>query len=252
MVSLRRLGDMIEDEENPDEEIFRYGKNVIAVHWAVIIAFFILAWTGILLMRDWFLLQFNIFGGDLWFNTFDLAVEIHVASGVTICIIGLIHIMMHIKQKDKPMLPQNVASEFKATFDTAMWVTFISRQREGRSSDKYQANQRMSYLAIFYTLGLSTVTSVFIFTFGEAGSAVHVVSGALVGLLAAFRMLYLIRTWDRIALRSILSTGTMPLWYIEKHHYNWYLQLTGRDQEKAGVEPKEPEPDTPSTPVPTD
>jgi len=238
---------MLEEEENPDEEIFRYGRKVIAVHWGVIIVFFTLAWTGILLMRDWFLVTFNIFGGDLWFPTFDGAVEMHVASGVTIGILGLIHVMLHIKQKDKPMLPKNVASEFKATFETAMWVTFISRQKEGGSSDKYQANQRMSYLAIFYTLSLSTFTAVFIYTFGETGSAVHVVAGTLVGLLAAFRVLYLIRTWDGVAMRCILSTGTMPLWYIKEHHYNWYLKLKGVDPDEPAEDPKAPEPDIPKT-----
>ena len=243
---------MMEEEENPDEEIIRYGRKVIAVHWAVIIVFFVLAWTGLLLMRDWFLVTFNIFGGDLLFKTFDGTVELHVASGVTICIIGLIHVMLHIKQKDKPIMVKNVALEFKATFETAMWVTFISRQKEGHSSEKYQDNQRMSYLAIFYTLALSTVSAVFIFTFGEAGSAVHVVAGTLVGLLAGFRMVYLIRSWDGVAMRCILSTGTMPLWYIKEHHYKWYLQLKGEDQKTPEPEPEAPEPDTPSAAVPTD
>ena len=243
---------LMEEEENPDEEIFRYGRKVIVVHWAVIIAFFSLALTGILLMRDWFLVTFNIFGGDLWFPTFDGAVGLHVASGVTICVLGLVHIMLHFRQKEKPMLPRNVASEFKATFETAMWVTFISRQKQGGSSDKYQENQRMSYMAIFYTLSLSVVSAVFIYTFGETGSAVHVVSGTLVGLLAAFRILYLIRTWDRIALRCILSTGTMPLWYIEENHYNWYLQLKGMKVDTFESGPETPEPETPKAAATSD
>jgi cytochrome b subunit of formate dehydrogenase len=243
---------MLEDEENPDEEIFRYGRKVIAVHWAVVIAFFPLAWTGILLMRDWFLVTFNIFGGDLWFPTFDMAREIHVASGVSIAILGLIHILLHIKQKEKHILPKNVSKEFKATLDTALWVSFISRHREGRSSDKYQANQRMSYIAIFYTLALSTVTAVFIYAFGETGSAVHVVAGTLVGFLAAFRIMYLIRTWDRVAMRAIMTTGTMPLWYIKKHHFNWYQQLRGLEPETPESEPEAPEPDTPGSAAPAD
>ncbi len=241
-----------DEDENPDEEIFRYGRKVIAVHWAVIIAFFILAWTGILLMRDWFMRTFNIFGGDLWFETFDGAVELHVASGITICVLGLIHVMLHIKQKDKPILPKNVASEFRATFETAMWVTFISRNRESGTSDKYKANQRMSYLAIFYTLGLSAISAIFISLFGETGSAVHVVAGTLVGLLAAFRIFYLLRTWDRIAFRSILSTGSMPLWYIKENHYNWYLKLKGISPDGGDEKPEEPEPEAPRASAATD
>jgi cytochrome b561 len=220
---------MVAEFEDPDEEIFRYGRKVIGLHWAVIIAFFGLALSGILLMRDWFLRTFNIFGGDLWFPTFDGAMELHVISGIAILILGLVHIILHLKQKDKPILPKNVASEFQATFEAAMWATWISRQKDRGSSDKWKADQRLTYLATFYTLGLSAITAVFIFTIGEAGSAVHVVSGTLVALLSAFRILYLIRTWDGIALKCILSTGTMPLWYIEKYHYNWYLQLKGAD-----------------------
>ncbi|UCC93407.1 MAG: cytochrome b/b6 domain-containing protein [Thermoplasmata archaeon] len=232
-----------DEDEDPDQEIFRYGRKVIAVHWAVVIAFFVLIWTGILLMRDWFLVTFNIFGGDLWFETFDGAMELHIASGVTICLLGLIHILLHVRQEEKPILPKNVASDFKATFETAMWVTFISRNRESGSSDKYMANQRMSYLAIFYTLSLSAISATFIGIFGATGSAVHVVAGTLVGLLAAFRILYLLRTRERLVWRSILSTGTMPLWYIKENYYNWYLELKGIDPEEITEGPKEAEPE---------
>jgi cytochrome b561 len=232
----------MEEEENPDEEIVRYGKNVIAMHWAVVLVFIPLAATGALLARDWFLETFNIFGGDLLIGTPDSALAVHVGSGIALAILGIVHIMMHMRQKEKAMLPKVVTEEFKETLNTLMYVTFISRQKEGRSSLKYKANQRMSYLATFYTLALAAVTAVFIGTIGEAGSAVHVVAGALVAFLALFRILYLIREWDPIATKCIFKTGTMPLWYVKENHYLWYVQLKG-DPEAPAEEPEAPKPE---------
>lgn len=232
----------MEEDENPDEEIVRYGTKVIAMHWAVVFVFIPLAATGALLARDWFLETFNIFGGDLLIGTPDSALAVHVGSGIALAILGIVHIMMHFRQKEKHMLPKNVTEEFKETLDTAMYVTFISRQKEGRSSDKFKANQRMSYLATYYTLALAAVTAVFIGTIGEAGSAVHVVAGALVAFLAIFRILYLIREWDPITMKCIFKTGKMPLWYIKEHHYLWYIQLKG-DPDAPTEEPEAPKTD---------
>ena len=86
---------------------------------------------------------------------------------------------------------------------------------------------------------LAAVTAVFIGTIGEAGSAVHVVAGALVAFLAIFRILYLIREWDPIATKCIFKTGTMPLWYVKEHHYLWYVQLKG-DPDAPDEEPEAP------------
>jgi len=226
--------------ENPDEEIRRYGPKVIIIHWAVIAFFIPLAITGLLLARDWFFVTFSIFGGDLWVETFEGAIQLHVASGVILAVLGLVHVLIHLKQEEKPILPRNIAHEFKATFETAMWATFISRQKEGGSAEKYMASQRMSYVATYYTLGLSAFTAIFIFTLGETGSAVHVVAGALVAFLAAFRIMFLLRQWDGIAIKCIMWTGTMPLWYVKENHYLWYLKLKGIDESTA-IKPKEPE-----------
>lgn len=231
-----------EEEENPDEEIVRYSTKVIAMHWAVVLVFIPLAITGALLARDWFLETFNIFGGDLLIPTPDGTLGAHVVFGASLAVLGIVHILMHVRQKDKPMLPKNVSEEFKDTMDTAMYALFISRQKEGRSSFKYKANQRMSYLATFYTLTLAAVTAVFIGTLGESGSAIHVVAGALVAFLAIFRILYLIREWDPISMRSIFKTGKMPLWYIKEHHYRWYIQLKG-DPDARTEEPEVPKTD---------
>lgn len=232
--------------ENPDEEIFRYGRKVIMVHWAVVAFFIPLGVTGLLMLRDWFFETFSIFGGDLWVDTFEGAVELHVVSGVAIVSIGLVHILMHLKQKEKPILPRDVGAEFKATFETALWATFISRQKEGGSSEKYMRSQRMSYMATIYTLALSALTAIFIITLGETGTAVHVVAGLLVTFLAVFRILYLIRQWDWISIRCIMWTGTMPLWYVKERHYLWYLQLKGLSKADE-PEPSEQKGGTPAT-----
>jgi len=98
----------------------------------------------------------------------------------------------------------------------------------------------MSYVATYYTLGLSAFTAIFIYTLGDTGSAVHAVAGALVAFLAVFRILFLLRSWDSVSMKCIMWTGTMPLWYVKENHYLWYLKLKGIDESTA-IKPKEPE-----------
>jgi cytochrome b subunit of formate dehydrogenase len=219
---------MTEDEEEDlDEEVVRYGPKVIIMHWAVVIVFIPLAVTGLMLLRDWFRESFAIHGGDLLIPTIEGATTVHVLSGLTIAVLGAIHIILHLRQKEKPMLPKNVFDEIKASLQTVFYVTYISRNIEVGSAGKYKANQRMSYIATFYILSLSALTSIFIYSssVGEAGSAMHVVAGVLMALLVTYRSLYLIRNWDWIAIRCIFWTGRMPMWYIKEQHYRWYVQL---------------------------
>jgi cytochrome b subunit of formate dehydrogenase len=231
--------DEVDLEEDLDEDIFRYGPKVIVMHWAVVITFMPLAFTGALLLRDWVLRAFNIFGGDLLLDTFEGALEVHVISALVLVVLGIVHVAIHLFQIEKSILPKDVLKEFRATLQTVLYATFISRRGWVGSSSKYKANQRMSYLATFYTLALCAVTSLFIITVGEAGSAMHAVAGVLVGLLAFYRILYLTREWDGVAIRCIFWKGTMPLWYIKENHRFWYERLKA-DSAPPAVEAKEP------------
>jgi cytochrome b subunit of formate dehydrogenase len=238
-----------DEDESLDEMIVRYDTKIIVLHWLVIIFFIPLAYSGLLMLRDWFLRTFNIFGGDLLLDSFDGMVEVHVYSGLALITLGLIHVLVHLRQKEKHILPEDVAAEFKASLETLMYVTLVSRQKETGSASKYKANQRMAYLATMYTIALSALTAVFIFRLHETGSALHVVAGSLVGLLSIYRILYLVREWDGISLKCILWSGKMPMWYIKEEHYNWYLELTGAKEVLPEVE-AEVEP--PKIPAPSD
>ena len=209
-------------------EIRRYGYRVIVIHWLFIILLIPVIITSLFLLRDWFFHEFHIMG-DLIVPTFYMAEEIHKLLGMLIFLLGLIHILAHIFQKTKPMLPVDSKKDFKATIHTILYIFHLTRKEERGSAGKYRGNQRIAYIATVYTFILVAITVLFVQLglFGETGVVFHITAGILVGLLAGYRILYLLRTHDSVAVRCILGTGTMPEWYVKKNHLLWYREIKG-------------------------
>ena len=231
----------MKEYEEPTEEIRRYGTGVIATHWVVILLFIPLAITSLLLLRDWAFEEFNIIGGEEIVPTFEGAFPIHGLLGSLLLIVGLVHIMIHVRQAEKPILPTDLSKEFRATIRSLLWILFLSPLEERGASEKYKANQRMTYVATIYTVALAGLTGFLsaLGVFGRLGPVVHIVAGILVLLLSSFRMLYLIRKYDKVAIKCILLTGRMPVWYVKENHPLWYDKISAEAATVDDVESKE-------------
>jgi hypothetical protein len=177
--------------------------------------------------------------------------------GLLLLVLGLVHVLLHIGQEEKPILPRDLGEDFRATVHTIRYVVFLSNWDEKGSAHKYKGNQRMSYIATFYTIALAGITGAFVHlgTLGELGVVLHVVSGILVLSLSAYRIAYLLRKREWIAWRSILVSGKMPEWFVMRNHPKWYEELfpsqgSAEKGENGGPGSEEPEPEAPSTEEP--
>ncbi|UCE73741.1 MAG: cytochrome b/b6 domain-containing protein [Methanomassiliicoccales archaeon] len=235
-------------------EIKRYGKIVIFEHWLGILIIFILMITGLFLVRDWFISEFQIYGAENYIPTPSFARSFHLFAAFGILVLGAIHLMAHGGQKEKPILPKNSMVELKAGLYSLMYLIFLTKKQERGSGEKYLKSQRIIYAFTIYVLGLAAITG-FLYKsnlLGEQMLIAHIIAGVLVLLVGIHRSALIIRKRDKIALRSILVTGTMPEWYIKKNHRAWYDALKGRGVTehkepkgpKGGIkEPKKKEPE---------
>ncbi len=212
-------------------EIRRYGKIVVLEHWLAILIIFTLIITGLFLVRDWFVHEFHIHGAENYVPTPDFANSIHLYAALGILVVGAIHLIAHGGQKEKPILPNNSMNELKAAMYSLMYLVFLTKKQERGSGEKYLKSQRIIYAFTIYVLGLAAITG-FLYSMdllGEQMQIAHVIAGVLVILIAVHRMALIIRKRDKMALRSVLATGTMPEWYVKKNHKVWYEEMMGKE-----------------------
>lgn len=220
---------MTPDNKGGGAEMERYGAEVIGVHWLFIIFLMPMLYTGLLLWRDWFTHEFHIYGIDYLFPSFEGMERIHLYTGLAVLTVGAAHLLAHWGQKEKPILPKNVGVDVAASVQAIFYIFHLSPKPERGAGEKWKRNQRMTYIALIYVLALCGLTAIPLLLdwVNEMTELMHILAGLLLVFLSGYRILYLIRTHDRVAIRSIMSTGTMPEWYVKKHHFLWYRQAKG-------------------------
>ena len=211
-------------------EVRRYGGAVIGVHWAFMLTFLPLLFTGTLLMRDWFNVQFKVYGVHELLPTPAGTLQLHIWLGLAVLVIGAVHIALHINQREKHIIPRDVGKDLAGALHNILYMLHLSRIEERGAHEKYRGEQRMTYVALLYTVSLAAITAGMAYAPGMRDLAIvmHVIAGVLLLWLALYRVLGLVRKHDGVALRSILWKGTMPEWYVKKNHILWWRQLGGR------------------------
>lgn len=210
-------------------ELRRYGPEVIGVHWVYQILIWPLIITGWVQLRDWFLETFKIYKAFKLIPSYEWIPDVHLFAGTALLVVGLVHILIHARQAEKPMLPKDAGRDLKASMHNILHIFRLARWQERGASDKYKGNQRMTYVATLYCLSLSGLTAGFVLLGlgGETGNVLHIIAGVLFLFLSAYRILTLLKKRDRVVTRSILATGTVPEWYAKKNHYLWYRRTRG-------------------------
>ncbi len=228
-----------------DSEIKRYGKIVVLEHWLAMLIILALSITGIFLARDWFVHEFHIHGAENFVPTPEYTLTIHKYAAFGILIVGAIHLAVHAGQKEKPVLPKRTFNELKAALYSLMFLVFLTKKQERGSGEKYLKSQRIIYAFTIYVLGLAAITG-FLYLAGILNERMlisHIISGVLVLLIVVHRVALVVRKHDKVALKSVLASGTMPEWYVKKNHKAWYETLVGRGVSDF-AEPTEHKPQT--------
>jgi cytochrome b subunit of formate dehydrogenase len=214
-----------------DSEIRRYGKMVVFEHWLMIILVLSLSFTGLLLIRDWFIHEFHIYGAEMYIPTPSFTLTLHGYVAFGLLILGAIHLIVHVGQREKHILPKHSSVELRHAIYSLMYLVFLTRKQERGSGEKYLRSQRIIYAFTIYVLGLGAITGFLNYTgvLGEPMHIAHITAGVLVILVVVHRIALIIRKRDKVALRSVLKTGTMPEWYVKKNHRAWYEDMVGSD-----------------------
>ncbi|MCK5397358.1 MAG: hypothetical protein KAJ33_03830 [Thermoplasmata archaeon] len=213
-----------------EQNIKRYGYEVILVHWLFIALLGLNLALSYFLFRDWGYHEFHIHGALILIPTPVWTAELHAYSGLGIFIVGLVHAFMHISQRERPLLSKDTNIEFKAMVHSFLYMVFMASREEAGSAGKYRDNQRMFYLCTIYTIGLMGITILIMLTgyLGELGLLMHIIAGLLLVFLVAMKFAYLIRKRDFVAIKCIMMTGKMPEWYVKKFHFRWYRNIQDR------------------------
>ncbi len=242
-----------EFEREAGREFTRYDGKVIYMHWAVMVVFILLIVTALLLLRDWFWETFKILGTEPIIPTPEGFDVLHLVLAALLLVLGLVHVLLHIGQEEKPILPTDVEADFQRSVHALRYVLFLSTWDEKGGAHKYQGHQRMTYVITFYTIALAALTGLIANSglWEDVGTFLHVVAGIMVMLIFIYRLIYVFRKRDWIAWRSIFRTGTMPVWYVKNAHPKWYEQLVPVPEpaKEEDEEPPEEVPPAESEPV---
>jgi cytochrome b subunit of formate dehydrogenase len=223
------------------KEIKRYSKVVVMEHWLMMIFLVPLAITGLFLARDWFIHEFHIQGAENIIPTPSLTLDFHLYAAIGLLVVGAIHLVVHAGQKEKPMLPKNTMVELKSALYSLMYLVFLTKKQERGSGAKYKKSQRIIYSFTIYVLGLGAITGFLLWAeiLKEQMLVAHIIAGTLVLLVGLHKIALMIRRHDKVAIRCVGFTGTMPEWYVKKNHRIWYEKIVGKSISDS-EEPKKP------------
>ncbi|MCK5560824.1 MAG: hypothetical protein KAJ51_09540, partial [Thermoplasmata archaeon] len=121
-------------------------------------------------------------------------------------------------------------------------IGFAKREAQ-TGGERYNGRQRVVYLALVYTMGLSAISGVSMYIIATEGffltmfKLTHILANTLIILVFLFHLAINIRHHDSVALKCSFATGKLPVWYIRKNHKIWFIEI--QKHEKRLVKHKE-------------
>ena len=194
--------------------------------WLFTLSIAIVTISGLFLLRDWLFSSLGVYG-DVFIPTPSGSKTIHLCSGGMLVVISLFHILIHLRSKDRSLLPVNTMRDLKSFLHSGMYMIGISRREERGTQGKFNGRQRIVYICLAYIMGLAMITG-FLYYFGILGHSValvHVIPGGLTFMVVLFQFLMMIRNHDAIRLKATFITGKLPMWYIRRNKPLWYEEL---------------------------
>jgi cytochrome b subunit of formate dehydrogenase len=208
------------------DKIQIYKPLTIIEIWAFTIILFIVAISGLFLLRDWLFLNFGVYG-DKFISTPNGILNVHIWSSLIFILLGLIHLTIHIFSKDKEILPVKTAQDFKSFLHSGLYLIGFARQEDYRSSGRFSGRQRITYIALVYILGLTAITGVLFYSnlLSDDLSLVHIIPGGLSIMVLLFHFLITIRKHDIVGLRCAFIDGKIPRGYARKKSPIWLKDI---------------------------
>jgi hypothetical protein len=211
-------------------EVRKHSPIVVAENWLFTIVLLILLFFAIPLLRDVIYGELGIYGGII-IPTPPNALSLHILLGFILIIIGFIHIATHAGQKKKELIMKYPLKDFKEFLHSLFYLIGFAKREAQTGGERYNGRQRVVYLALLYTMGLSAISGVSMYIIQTEGffltmfKLTHILANALIILVFLFHLAINIRRHDSVALKCSYATGKLPLWYIRKNHKIWFLEI---------------------------
>jgi cytochrome b subunit of formate dehydrogenase len=208
----------------------KYSSAIVAEIWLFTIILFLVVITALPLLRD-VLYHFVGIHGGIWVSTPSNFSSYHVIFGFILIVLGLIHLAIHGGNKKSELLMKRPRHDFKAFLHSLIYLVGFAKREEQGGGERYSSRQRVVYLALVYTIGLSAISGVSLFLnsgeneFNSIFTATHIISAIVITLVLLFHLAINIRKHDSVALKASYTSGKLPLWYVKKNHKIWYLDI---------------------------
>lgn len=216
-------------------EVRKHRPIVVAENLSLTVILLGLLLFSLPLLRDVIYDKWGIYGG-LLFKTPSNFSDLHIIFGFLLVIIGLIHVAVHFNDKKSGLLMKRPIKDFKGFLHSLFYLIGFAKREEQGGGDRYTGRQRVVYLGLVYTIGLSAISGVSLYIIPAENeltgifSLTHVLSAILIILVLLFHLAINIRRHDSVALKCSFATGKLPLWHIKKHHKIWYLRIQKHEE----------------------
>jgi hypothetical protein len=217
--------------------IRKHKPIVIIENWLFTICLYFIIFTSILFLRDVIFEVFGIHGG-IWVETPSNFVDIHQLFGFFLILVAILHIAAHSTGTNKDILSKDPIKDFKMFLHSIFYLIGFSKFEEPGGGDKYYSRQKIVYLSLAYTIGLSAMSGVILFLISSSSEIrgmfilTHIAAGVSIILILVFHLAINIRRHDLTALYCSFISGKLPLWHIKKHHKIWYYKILAHEKRR--------------------
>lgn len=215
-----------------EQKILRHSLTVRVIHWVVAVATFALIFSGLGQLPLYQRYMLTDVANFAWTGDYWLTLLIHYIAALVLIVAGFWHIAYHVVRAEYGLIPRRGDMGESAKIIGAM----ITGKPEP-PSDKYLAEQRISYLLmagmfslLFITgivkvinnMGIYINDSIILYATAIHNIATLVLIFGIIGHVAAFLVP------QNAKLLPSIFTGKVDLAYVKHRHSVWYNKLEGK------------------------
>lgn len=208
----------------------KYSGWQIVQHWFAFIIIMALMVSGFLpFLNDFFEEALGSRGG---FRFPEVGVGYHWYFALMLIALCLVHILTSIGKRD--ILSKFPKKDLRNSFHAVLYFFLMAKKPERGSGEKYRGNQKITYLAYAFTIGLLTISGLVMHFYPEMLHhhfmedpirLTHIFGAFMLFIVVLWHFGIAIRKRDWTAMKAIFLTGKFPLWYIRKNHKIWYDEV---------------------------
>ena len=223
-----------------DGMVKKYSGIQIIEHWIAFILVMALMISGLVPFLNDFVEE--ALGSRGGYRLPEIGVSQHWNFAVLLLVLCLVHLLIHSKNRD--ILSRFPKKDLRNSFHAVLYFFLMAKKPERGSGEKYRGNQKITYLAFAFTIGLLTISGFIMHLYPQILHdhfmedpirLTHIFGALMMFIVVLWHFGIAIRKRDWTAMKAIFLTGKLPLWYVRKNHKIWYDENFGAEASFAGV-----------------